>query len=233
MGLSRGEIARLTSQGRPILCIDTCSVLDIMRDPTRDTMLPRESQAALHLYECMTTHSSLVTLISDQVRFELAANIDAVEKETKAALEKLSARIARVDAIAAEFGATGAALTGHLADHSSRARSVTNRWVAACETAPQSADVANRALSRVNQALAPARKGKESMKDCVVLETYLEAVSRLRAAGLTSRIVLLSSNVKDYTDEGGRLRPELVSEFTALGMEYAQNFGAARHFLGV
>jgi hypothetical protein len=181
----------------------------------------------------MDSPPRLVTLIGDQVRIELADHIDAIEEEAKTALEKLRARMARVDAVAAEFGAAGKALSDHWDGHSIRARMTTNRWIAASEIAPQSAAVAGRALTRVNKALAPARRGKESMKDCVVLETYLDVVTQLRAAGLASPVVLLSSNTRDYTDERRQLRPELVSELAALSMEYAPNFGAAKHLLGL
>jgi hypothetical protein len=32
----------------------------------------------------------------------------------------------------------------------------------------------------MNAARTPARKGKESMKDCVIVEAYLEAAQQLR-----------------------------------------------------
>lgn len=233
MALPPGDIARLASTGLPVLCIDTCSILDIMRDPTRDTASPHEAEAALHLLGCVDSPPKLVALVCEQVRIELGEHIDRIEKEANHALQKLSARIAQVDAVAAEFGAIGTALSDHWQGHAFRARQRTERLIAASELVSGDAATADRALARVNKALAPARRGKESMKDCVVLETYLDAVAQLRSAGLMSRVVLLSSNTKDYTDESRHLRPELVSELAALNMEYAPNFGAARHLLQI
>ena len=99
---------------------------------------------------------------------------------------------------------------------------------------PAAAHIASRAFLRLNQARAPARKGKDSMKDCVVIETYLDVAARLRAAGLKSKIVFASSNTKDYTGDTRRaLRPDLAEEFALLEMEYAPNLAAARHLLGL
>jgi hypothetical protein len=95
-------------------------------------------------------------------------------------------------------------------------------------------EIASRALLRLNQARTPARKGRDSMKDCVVIETYLDAVGELRAAGLESKIVFVSPNTKDYAGEPGRaLKPDLAQEFATLGMEYAPNLAAAKHLLGM
>jgi hypothetical protein len=64
--------------------------------------------------------------------------------------------------------------------------------------------------------------------------TYLHIVGKLRAAGLKSCVVFVSSNKNDYAAENGStLKPDLATEFAALGIEYAPNLGAAKHLLGV
>jgi hypothetical protein len=72
------------------------------------------------------------------------------------------------------------------------------------------------------------------MKDCVVIETYLDVVSALRVAGLASRIVFASSNTADYANEQhGVLNADLQAEFTPLNIQYAPNLAAAKHWLGL
>ena len=72
------------------------------------------------------------------------------------------------------------------------------------------------------------------MKDCVVIETYMDVIAKIRDAGLTSKVVFASSNTKDYMGETGRiLNPDLAAEFAKLSIEYAPNLAAARHFLGL
>jgi hypothetical protein len=97
----------------------------------------------------------------------------------------------------------------------------------------QTTDIASRAFNRVSRAITPARRGKDSMKDCVVIETYLDIIATLRSAGLRTPIVFASSNTKDYAQENSsRLKSDLAAEFTALNIEYAPNLSAAKDLLG-
>ena len=70
------------------------------------------------------------------------------------------------------------------------------------------------------------------MKDCVILETYLEHIQSLRAEGRTAIAVFVSSNIKDYAgDDRTTLKDDIKDEFRSLGMEYAPSMGAARGLL--
>ena len=143
-------------------------------------------------------------------------------------------KIAKVDSVAAVYSGTGRASLDHLDDHVTRAKGVFDRWINASTPVNAAADVPARAFVRVNQARTLASKGKDSMKDCVVAEIYLDAARQLRAAGLHSAIVFVSSNTKDYCEQVGTvLRADLAQEFAVLGMEYAPNLAAAKHSLGL
>ena len=70
------------------------------------------------------------------------------------------------------------------------------------------------------------------MKDCVILETYLEYIRKLRDDGIKTPVVFVSSNTRDYAGtRGAVVRDDIKSEFDELGLEYAPNLAAARHFL--
>lgn len=72
------------------------------------------------------------------------------------------------------------------------------------------------------------------MKDCVIVEAYIEAASQLRAAGLTTPIVFASSNTKEYhTPNTRHLQSDIAADLGTVGLEYAPNFGAAKHILGL
>jgi hypothetical protein len=71
-------VAAWAAAGVPILCFDTCSILDIVRDPTRDTARDHEARAALQLVEAME-QGRLIGLVAAQVRLEFDANLPAVE----------------------------------------------------------------------------------------------------------------------------------------------------------
>lgn len=228
------DIARIATLGAPVLCLDTCSILDIMRDPTRESVQAHEGAAALQLLSALEAGPRLTCLVADQVLLEFDEYSAEILQETENGLKKFLGNVARVQSVIAAFGGSGSIELSHFTAHSSRSKAVVDRIMAAAQRAPQHPEIASRALLRVNQARTPARKGKESMKDCVVIETYLDTVTALRAAGLRSKIVFASSNTKEYVGPlGGPLKADIGQEFANLGIEYAPNLAAAKHSLGL
>lgn len=232
--MNASTVSDIVALGSPVLCLDTCTVLDMMRDPTRDNVHPHERQAGCELLAAAESGPRLVALLADQARLEFQDHLQDVENEATRALGNLKALVNRIDAVAAVYGCGGVADLSHLDDHVRRARAVVDRWIRVARPARQGADVPARAFDRLNLAQTPARKGKDSMKDCVVIETYLEFARALRNAGMSWPIVFASSNVKDYAGvSGSALKSDLAQEFTALGMEFAPNLAAAKHHLGL
>lgn len=234
MTLSVEHIERLVARHAPVLCVDTCTLLDVMRDITRDSIRAVDIEAGMRLLQAVEIDAGPIVLMADQVRIELNEHQDAVGQEAEKALVKFRAQIERVDEVAAVFGAAGTAMTKHLDDHVPRARSIFDRWVAKALVIPPNDGVTARAFARVNEPRTPAVRGKESMKDCVVVEAYLQAVGLLRAAGLDTPVVFASSNTNEYYGKGSRqLAQDIAADFEAVSLEYAPNLGAARHLLGL
>ena len=108
------------------------------------------------------------------------------------------------------------------------------RWLKVGTEVPDSEDIIGRAFLRLNEARTPARKGKDAMKDCVVLETYIDAVRTLRNAGRESPAVFVSSNIRDFAaTDRTTIREDVRKEFEAIDLQYAPNMGAARGLLGL
>lgn len=228
------NVADVAQRNTPVLCADTCVILDLLRSPSRDDVRPEHHRAAFHLLTAMEGGSDLIGLMAEQVVHEVAENRLAVTDEATKNLEKFRAQVARVDAVVAVFGATGAIDLSHLDGHVDLSALVVDRWLKASWLVAQAAGIADRALLRVNKGRTPADRGKQSMKDCVVIETYLDVVKRLRDAGHVGPVVFASSNTKDYAaTNGSNLKPDLEAEFTALNMLYAPNLAAAKHQLGL
>jgi hypothetical protein len=227
------DIAAIVAGGAPVLCIDTCSLLDIVRDPRRDTARPHEAVAA-HDLVAAAEDGRLTILIAPQVVGELGDNRAKVEGETTAALEKLREMARRIDGLVAAFGVAGTMDTSHLAGHVDRASALLDRWLSAAFTIVEGPEIAARAFDRVRTARTPSRQGKENMKDCAVIETYLEVVAAFRSAGGTTKAVFVSANTNDYAgDVGVVLKGDLAAEFAALELEYEPNLAAAKHALGL
>lgn len=233
MSLSPQEIFRLVGLGLPVLCVDTCTVLDAVRDITRESVTPVDVNAGLTLLAMAEAGSGLIVLMAEQVTLEIASNVANVEQEAQAALGKFLTQAQRIHDVAGAYGAQGRLQVRHLDGHISRARSVLDRWKRVAQVVPQNDGVASRALRRVNEPRTPARRGKESMKDCVIVEAYIETASQLRAAGMTAPIVFASSNTKEYFAPNTRHLPvDIAADFAALSIEYAPNWGAAKYSLG-
>lgn len=218
--------------GVPVLCIDTCSILDIMRDPTRETARPNDRQAAIHLVTAAET-GDLRCFMAEQVAIEFSEYDQPIQDEADRNLKKLCEQINRINKLAAVYGATSVVDLSHLDNHVATARAVVNRWLVQLGTVTPSAEAPAKAFARMNAGIAPARRGKDSSKDCLVYETVLEQVSALRGAGVTAPIVFLSSNTNEYLTEGKTLKPEIAVEFGELSLVYAPNMSAAKYALGL
>lgn len=81
-------ISRLVELGAPVLCVDTCTVLDVVRDITRETVTPADVRAGLALLAMAEVGAGLTVLMAEQVSLEIAGNVANVEQEAQAALEK-------------------------------------------------------------------------------------------------------------------------------------------------
>jgi hypothetical protein len=232
MSLASADEARLLVAKGPILCVDTCSILDILRDPTRETFGANEAQAALTLIEAFKGNRAYC-LMAEQVRTEFAEHVAQVERETDNALALLQRRLNHVHQLATILGATGSLDLSTLQGHAGRSRAVAEQMIACCIGLSTGDDIIARAFRRVSEPRTPARKGKDSMKDCVVIETYLQCVGQLRAAGHEAPIVFVSSNVTDYMENRRALIGDIASEFAALNLGFAPNLPAAKYLLGI
>ncbi len=228
------NVSEIVSADVPVLCVDTCAVLDLMRDPTRETSKPQIRRAGLDLIS-LAERGSLVVLIADQVVQEFEANEARVLDEASRALSKLRQQVKRIDELVGIYGAQGTAQLGHLDDHIERSRTVVNRFIKVAVRVTPSADIPARAITRVNQARAPAAQGKDSVKDCVVFETYLEAGAQLRMGGCHTPIVFVSSNSKEYIEPGGsiRLKSDILNDLEGHQIGFAVSLEHAKHALGL
>lgn len=226
----RGSNPRNTTSR--FLCLDTYIILDTIRDPTRSDIRLQEQAISLDLLHTAECNEDLVVLVAEQVRKEFHDNVDAVQEDARNALSKFRNLAFRLDQLSKLHGAPGRIDPGHLDDHEIRCRKVADRWLKASTPILQSEQIVSRAFQRMNLARTPAKKGKDSMKDCVILETYLEHIRKLRGDGITAPVVFASSNTKDYAGTGGAVvRDDIRSEFDDLGLEYAPNMAAAKHLL--
>lgn len=234
MGLVSADLAEVIGRRAPILFLDTCVLFDLIRDVTRPDVQTHNLISAITLVTAAENGHTLTVVIASQVLTELENNRHSVEEEARSGLKKFRDQVSRINEVAIQFGATTTIDTTHLKDHVARASFMLQRLSQVAITALAGPEIERRAMRRVVQALAPSRKGKESAKDCLVIESYFEIADELRAAGFVERIVFISSNTREYLESSTKkLHTQLQADFEKRAIEYAPNYGAARYFLRI
>ena len=216
----------------PVLCLDTCVVLDILRDPARKDVRVHEHEASLALLSAAQSGTALETLVAEQVSREFQDNVEQVQQDARRSIGALTRQFDKLNALVALYGTLRPFDLAHWKDHDQRSRSAAERWFQVSTTVRQTSNTIPNAFLRLNQARTPASRGKQSMKDCVILETYLEHIQSLRARGRNATAVFVSSNTGDYAAaDKTTVRNDIKNEFQSLGLEYASSMGAARGIL--
>ena len=216
----------------PVLCLDTCVILDVLRDPARNDVRVHDHEASLALLSVVQSGTILEALVAEQVIREFRDNVESVQQDARRSLRRRTQEIDKLNTLVALYGTLRPIELSHWTDHDKRARNAADRWLHVSTVIYETSDTLSNAFLRLNQARSPARRGKQSMKDCVILETYLEYVQSLRTKGRTATAVFVSSNTRDYAaDDKTTIKDDLKDEFQSLGLEYAPNMGAARGLL--
>lgn len=219
-------VRRIVAANAPLLCIDTCSILDLLRDPTRGGFNRQHAQAALHLINRSEEKPpSLTIVLAEQVLRELDDNIAEVHAQAERGIEKLNAALEICDAYGVLPAGGGNAIASN--DFCTAAENLIQRIRRSAIHLRGSVASTKLAHRRVIDARAPAATGKQSMKDCVIIENYLQLVERVRAQGFNQRSVFITSNTNDYR-QGSTLHPDLGGDFQRVGLTFATNYPQAR-----
>lgn len=220
---------------KAVLYLDTCVLLDMLRDPTRDDIRIHEHESCKAVLEAVTTGGEVEICIAEQVEQEFLENVEAVQDEAERKLKAIEQKIQKLDGLASLHGSPGKADLRHWNGHVKRSRDFAGLWMQASSVIRQSDAIAERAFRRALEYRTPARKGStSSVQDCLVLETCLEHLHVLRTGGRVASAVFVSSNTRDYAAEDRtRIRDDVGQEFRSLNLLYAPNMGAARGLLGI
>lgn len=217
----------------PLLCFDTCSILDIMRDPQRDNITQVERRAVMRLLSAAEA-DHLQSLIAPRVALEYDMYCNKVQNETKLSIADIRSFVSSIEEIDAIYGGQMVSGLPHLDGHHIRARSVANRWLEIMHNAEQPEEIESRAKARVAQGLAPARRIGSLAADSIIFESYMHTIQKLRNSGYLGRAVFISSNTKDYLAErkrNSKAYHELVHVMEPLNFHYARNYETAAELL--
>ena len=228
----RSATQKLIFVGAPLLVPDTCSLLDIIRDPTREKFGRSQIEAALTLLSKAEQCSpELSVVITQQVVRELGDHIAKEGRTATAAIQNLDRTIDQVIGVYAALGLLAPSVRSSLARHDfeRHSRAVLDRFINVAIAVQEENEWHLRAGNRVFAGKAPAATGRQSFKDCLVLESLLAISEDLRFQGFKEPILFLTANVADFCkDKSGGLHPDLQPEFSRLGIDFAVKFVEAR-----
>jgi hypothetical protein len=222
--------AQLRADDRPVLFLDTCILLDIIRATYR-CLGTGYVQRAVELRTLITSDPPRCALIvASMVPPEWADNAPKVRDEVQSHLKKIQDQAAHFhDACASlrmalTFGRPfypGVGLADGLYDLSKTLldSSVCLDRDGGCES---------RGVGRVLAKIPPSRQGGE-VKDCVIVEECLELTRLLRTNGFARKCVFCTSNTEDYGVPGGGLHLTLATDFAAVGLTFTTNLHWAVH----
>lgn len=219
--LTSGEAAvRILADLAPVLILDTCAILDIIRAPIREQIYNIKAALSI-LTASRATPRELWVVVPNLVLSEFDDNIITVEGELNKSLLVTDSRVVEINAALSLLG-----LQAHagLADFSSSGLTQSLRSIAdeVITIALQIDDdeCSSNAVKRVILGKAPSEKGKQQLKDCIIWENAIAFSSKLRRLGFNRPVVFISSNTSDYCSDK-KLKPELQAELNAFQGSFA------------
>lgn len=218
----------------PVLLPDTCILLDLLRSPRRNNVDANAMLAGKAIRDGVVDSETIGCVVAEQVRNELNDNLRNVLDETSSELGCLRDEIARIDKWAEALGQARQTQIGHYLRCVPAAEAIMSDIVNGAINHATTQDINLNAFGRVMAGRTPAQPGKDSTKDCVVVESYLDVAANLRNLGHTADIVFASSNTKEFVSGTPRaLNADIAAEFAALNIRYSRALHETRHLLGL
>ena len=211
------ELIRLN---RNILIVDTCCLLDIIRFIQRKDM--GSFNVAIDLRNQIKTMEVIIVYPS-LVYLEWTENQKKVMGETYTHLVEWRRTCKYLDAFLKQYSTSkiSAIDIDRMAPHTllgSLSRDILESGIHL--EAVEECRV--KALDRVIRSIAPAKKGKDSTKDCVIFEEVLLLSSELRKKSFEKMIVFASSNTKEYVYKKSS-NNRILEDLEPLKVEFASS----------
>jgi hypothetical protein len=194
----------------PVVFLDTCVLLDVVRAPRRNAA--GNVEAATELLRGATRNPPTVYLvIACPTPTEWRNHIDEVVQECENAVNS-------VDAVSASCTFVGLSALGPLpADLPTlpdRLKVLSRSLLDASILLDKDSDALNRAIDRIINAVKPARRGGQGAKDAVILEHAVSLVDALLVGGFAGSRAFVSSNTDDFaTPKTTAIHPDIRPAF--------------------
>jgi hypothetical protein len=228
MTLIADVVTVITGSPAPVLFLDSCILLDIVRAPLRNK--PSEIQfARLFLTAVQKTPKTIHLLVASPTQREWTDHIAETENDCTIAVNSCNA----VASICGHMALPPVAfLPAGVLTLSTLLRNLSADLLDAAVSMDHDAAALGRAVDRIIASTHPAKPSGKGAKDSVILEHAVEATTQLRNAGFTGICLFVSSNTKDFANAGStNLHAQLTPAFNAVNLEYAVSLTHAESIL--
>jgi hypothetical protein len=220
----------------PVLILDTCAILDLVRLPVRTSDPARLKSVLMAIQKILRLAKlnplAIYMVIPPLVRDEWRDNISTVSSELKAHFEKLNRMIETANVTNDCILKAGrvSPISG-IQLHDKLLEICKGIFGYAIQLKPEEKTTL-RASDRASRYIPPASKG--AIKDCIIYEHALALISKLRERGILTKTVFLTSNINDFCENstGTTPREPIKSEMEKVSFVMTTNWPWALHELG-
>ncbi len=178
----------------PVVFLDTCVLLDVVRAPLRNAAGNVEAATEI-LTGANRTPPTVYPVIACPTPTEWIAHIDEAVQDCENAVNSVGAVSASCTFVG--LPALGPSPAG-LATLPDRLRTLSRNLLDASILLDKDCEALSRAIDRIIIGLKPARKGGQGAKDAAILEHAVSLVDALLVGGFAGHRVFVSSNTGDF-----------------------------------
>ena len=144
----------------PVLCLDTCILLDMLRDPTRKDVRVDHHNSSIVLLAAAQSGPAFEVCIAEQVEKEFLDHVDEVEKDARRRVKSLQDQVEKLNSLVSLHGTSYLIDLHHWNGHEARCSSHAKLWMNAGMIVKKSGVTLDNAFRRVTQARNPSTKGE-------------------------------------------------------------------------
>jgi len=218
-------VTTIQADPAPVVYLDTCVQLDIIRAPLRNAASAVQAASEL-LTGAQRVPPTVYPVIGCPTPTEWNDHVEEAVTDCTTAVSSVNA----VSEAWSFLGMAGIPLLPVLAmPLPDRLKDLSETLLNAAILLDKDADALSRAIDRVIKAERPAKKGGKGAKDAVILEHAVGLTNALRAVGFGQTCIFVSSNTDDFAiSKTTSLHPIVARVFAApTNLGYAASITAA------
>jgi len=226
--LSIEEIVKsIVAENADVLFLDTCAILDIIRALNRKAST--DLKFASDIAGIINAKDRKVQVVlASVIKQECQDHFDSALAELDSFHTRLSDDVQTFNEACTILGLQVGSIPAVNEAMKKQITGIANQFLQNSVSIKEDDKFHAAASRRVIKGIPPASKGKQELKDCIIIEEYLEVCKNIRATSCNSALLFLTSNWRDFciaeTKQIKQIKQELAREFSQFGLEYCYSW---------